>query len=140
MFAFYWTIWSHDSGHWFQILARFNFSLFYRFFFKNWFFFYFHHSKLSYWALSHVIFFLFFRVIPISYLRSWVSRVNLGWLGGFFTFLINYFSISPIIIKFASNLTYIVLFNCFYIKLYRSHDWATNLALLASVMFFLILF
>ena len=127
MFAFYWIIWSHDSGHWFQILARFNFSLFYRFFFNDFFLFSSFNIKLL-GSKPRDFFFLFFRVIPISYLRSWVSRVNLGWLGGFFTFLINYFSVSPIIIKFASDLTYIVLFNCFYIKLSRSHDWATNLA------------
>jgi len=54
---------SYDLGHWFQILAWFNFNYFFQF----------HHLTLYYWALSFLIFLILF-----SMGLSWVevSQVN----------------------------------------------------------------
>lgn len=86
--TFYRVTRSHDMGHEFQILARFDFDLF-----LGSFFFQFHESILYHQAFNFVSFvdFLFLGVIPISYLKLWLVELTQDFFYIFLSFAFNYF-------------------------------------------------
>jgi len=79
---------SHDMGHEFQILARFDFDLF-----LGSFFFQFHESILYHQAFNFVSFvdFFFLGVIPISYLKLRLVELTQDFFYIFLSFAFNYF-------------------------------------------------
>lgn len=84
---------SYDLGHWFQILAWFNFNYFFQF----------HHLTLYYWALIFLIFLILF-----SMGLSWVevSQVNPSLLRLLFFFIFLSFNIRLLGLKVSDILCF----------------------------------
>jgi hypothetical protein len=78
--------------------------------------------------LHEFFYFFFFGIIPISYLGSWVSQVNLG-CSSFFWYFFNWLFFQFRISSFRLlESWHLFLFNFFYTLLSRSHDRAVNLS------------
>jgi hypothetical protein len=115
--------WSHYPVHEFGMLTQVIFLLFFNLFFLissftfDWFRIKFH---------NFFLYFSFYKVISISLPKSWIWRINMGWLKLFFIFvLILSFNIK-IVYSDSSINSHFLFFFCFFFQFHSSIDLELN--------------